>query len=565
MAQYTEEQITYPLIKGAKFSNYGFMELDGELIFSRYHLKKGDDWSRFIDANFRDIADCYYLAYKNDCELLRTRKRKLSSFLKSVWEQTQDVSLLMIKAIACFKDLSEEELVEKIIREVLPGIGYTKVRKSDGRYYWEIGERKKFDSGIGKVLVLTYINNRFNKDDTWKYIKKNCYLKDGTWRYKSNVAKQRIENILSSYIQNGGILVENVNMEFSTFVPMRIISKDALGKDRFFGKQDGDDKHLYVSGAASTTDVDYDTERVSKNFIKKMKKQAIGLPLKVGSHYASDLDSTVGVIVDKGGTEESFDIEGRLQSFDHNPNVEKIAQKMDDGISFGFSIFGRVTKTFREMDKKLGKEVVVLDDGDLSHVLITDQPCNKSTFAEGIVKSLVDKSTKTEADGKPRTIETEFKHSSSILKSEPELEKTGEFPDQAFPINFATDKVHKDYLHHYVQDGILYLHKSWLVQAFNMAKENKAPALVVNHLLNHLQIIGLQKEVDDFVNLRNSIEDLANVKEKLDAIVEKLASDCTAKTINVDSKEAKLKIIQELIEQVAPKVTDLINSSNEDS
>jgi len=29
-------------------------------------------------------------------------------------------------------------------------------------------------------------------------------------------------------------------MEFSTFVPMRIISKDALGKDRFFGKQDGD-------------------------------------------------------------------------------------------------------------------------------------------------------------------------------------------------------------------------------------------------------------------------------------------------------------------------------------
>ena len=563
MAENNANKIVYSSVDGVNYSDYGFIPVGDGIIFSYNSLSIPNKlFKQLVDSHFREIADCYYLAMKYDSVGDKSRRRKLSTFLRSIWEQDDiNVSLLMIKSLHHFKgDFNEIELVEKVVKEILPNANYYKVLE-DRKYQWKWDERRKFDLGIGKFFVLSYINNSFNKDLTWKEVKKNCYMNDGKWYYKNGASKNRVSKILNMHVKNGGIIVEHMDCKFEAFIPFNVVNKDATGSEGFIRKAT-DGKDFYVSGVASTTSVDVDDERVSKDFIKKMKKMAVGLPLKVISHYGTgDINQTVGVITDKGGGDDVFAIEGKLQPPEDNENVGKLFKQMDFGIHYGFSISGRVTKTYREFDEKKKKEIWVLDDGTLNHVLITDQPANKDTFAQAIVKSI--------KDNKPDRSETEisanFKHSSSVSKNEPEEVDKESLPDQAFPINYSEGKVFKEYPHHFVDDDKLFLHKSSLLDSYRRALKDNAGTFVTNHLLDHLRISGLKNfaiELMDIVDKADNINEMKNNLESISVYVRDFVKGISMVNKLDSSKDSKIKVVNRLAEEVAPKITEILNEMN---
>ena len=562
MDKHYEEKVIFEKVENvSNYDKYGFKLVEDGIIFSAYFVKtKSDLWKLFLLNNFHDIAKCYWIAMKFDSCKEKSRSRRLTSFLKYIWEQDEiDAALIMIKSVLYLydRDLEEQEIIGEIITRILPNAGYSK-KLVDGIYVWNTHNRKNF-GGIGNIFVLAYITNGFDRDATWKWIKKNCYLKDEIWHYKSNVAKKQINEILKNHIANGGIIVEQINKEFNAFIPFSVLEKDATGSSRVI-KKSADGKEYLIEGVASTTNIDLDEERISKNFIKSMKKQAIGLPLKVVSHKdQGDLNQTVGVITGKSGNEDTFYVEGKLQPPSDNGNVDKLVKQMDFGIQYGFSIFGIVTKIFRQFDEKLKKEIVVLDDGRLSHILITDQPANKDTFAQAVIKSL-DPSNQ-------RRIVNQFKHSSNVHKDEIESDKieVGTLPDQAFPINYTTGEIYKDYPHHYisVDNGELYLHKEMTVISFFAAKKNNAPPIVLEHLRNHLVVIGANQEVKRFEEMVSKVDNLEDLKGKIGIIIahlKKFNSDIRVIASNKSDMKAKMSEITPKIDEVAIKIAEILNN-----
>jgi len=564
--------IDFPVIPNTRWENYGFSQVGESLVFLGY---KGleDNWKNFVKRNFEDFAKVAFKVMKLDSEKPKSRKRKLSTFYKSIFEQTDELAaLVMIKAMSLAidgeDDVDEPEIVDKIVRYILPHAGFRKEIEM-GRYIWKVDERKKFKQNIGKAFVLNYISNKFDKDSVWKWLKKHCYRNDdGVWVYKSPSSKEKILKAVKPFLKDGGIFVEkNLNQEFTAFIPLNVVHKDAKGQSRFLlQKQIGENKDFYVSGVASNTSVDRDEERIGEDFIKSMKKDALGLPLLVNTHYAKELDDTIGVIVKTSGDKSTFEIEAKLEDGSENPNIRKILSKMEMGQQFGFSIGGRITKAYREFNKDLDKEIIVLAEGQLHHVLLTNQPANPTTFAEAVAKSLDAKKGGFE---RPEVTDDTYsmKHRSALHKSEPSredvLKTVSELPDTAFPINHKEHEVCKDYAHHFVNDGDLFLHKGLLLESLQKAIHSGAPNYVVNHLKNHMTTIGLNKMIEEIELMKSSVENFEEIQKLSEDIVAELkAVNKAAKSVRSLSvtKEEKLNMIKGVIEDVSHNLSKLFET-----
>ncbi len=577
MAEHIEEKIAFEAIRNISCGNYGFNTCGDKVIFSVYKVNADIKWRNFIKANFTDLAKINYTAMKLDSTRVRSRKRRLSTFIKSIYEQDNElVALLMVKSLAYLIDncedidgINEDEVINKIISEILPQAGFSKVVSDKGRYIWMINDGKKFKKSIGKAFVLNYINSNFDKDSVWKWIKKYCFLKDGIWNYKNYQSKEKLFEIVKTYIKNGGIIVEeNFNKEFEFFVPLKNIGKENdKGRSCFIlEKAVGENKSLFITGIAATTHVDRDEERFSEEFISKMQTSAVGLPLFVNSHQPKGLDDTIGVIVKSGGDKNSLEIEAKLESPENNENVRKVFNKMDMGIPYGYSVGGRVTKAYREFDKKLGKEVVVLADGQLHHVLLTNQPANPNTMAEAVAKSMKSESAesrKVEDVSKMYAI----KHRSSIHNNEPSedivMKSISELPDTAFPIDHKSFEVNKSYVHHFVSDGQLYLHKSLLIKAYRKAVNENASKYVVSHLKTHMSMIGLQEISDSMDSIIKSVEnneEVENMTIDLGKEIKNLVNAVmTVKPLKA-SKLEKLNMVKDVLDDVSTKITNILGN-----
>jgi len=572
MEEYTDQQVKFQIVNGVNPKKYGFIQIRDYLIF---HLYKecNDNWKKFVINNFDSFSKCYYAAMQFDATKDRARKRKLSTFLKSIFDQENfDVALVMVKAISYLlsKNIDEDLLVEKVIKEILPNCCFIKKVNHSNKYVWTIDEEKKFKSGIGKIFVLNYINNNFDKDTTWKFIKKYCFYKDGVWVYKNDKTKEIIQNAINHYIKSGGIIVEEktVNQKFEAFIPLKLLSKDAQGSSRFVldkdaatvGTAGGTEKRKFLTGAAATTGIDREGERLSKNFIKKMKETAVDLPLFCSTHNPQDVDRTIGVITKSAGDDNTFEIEAKLVKEETNANVSKILGQMNDGVKYGFSVGGRITKAFREFNEGLKKEVLVLDDGELFHVLLTNQPANPETFAEAIAKSLDSSTDKKDTDKM-----YEFKHNSRLHKDEPDvdnLEKSN-LPETAFPINHKTHECFKDYAHHFISGVELFLHKGLLIQSYGKAVKEKAPECVLNHLVTHLQIVGLSKQMNELATLSNTLDSIDDMTKMMESLTTELTP--FFKNVNSVSKlnvgiDEKKKILKNVIEDVSAKITNILST-----
>lgn len=214
---------------------------------------------------------------------------------------------------------------------------------------------------------------------------------------------------------------------FKAFIPLI----DQSGQNIIIEKEVGGIKRKYLQGTASNTQVDKEDERVTKNFIRKMKDGALGLT--VFSEHEHHLDKTIGYVEEVGGDEDNFVVTTALEpEYDPEKNptgneiVTKVLKKLNHGIKLGYSIGGRVTKVRKVYDEDVKKDIVELDDGDIFEVTVTAMPAGKDTFVNPIIKSM--KEVIQDAEEK----EGEDKDK---IKDEKELEKALEEMVEAEKLN----------------------------------------------------------------------------------------------------------------------------------
>jgi len=148
---------------------------------------------------------------------------------------------------------------------------------------------------------------------------------------------------------------------------------------------DTESEEMILEGVASTTNVDHDHERMSKEAISSMASiiNKEGVPLRV--EHSKDKDAVIGV-VDKAWVDErnQLHIQAKL---DKNHMVSPILyQSMKNGSKMGFSVGGVVKHALQEFSEKLGKVVNTFYEVALQEVSVTPRPANFDAWA--VAKSL---------------------------------------------------------------------------------------------------------------------------------------------------------------------------------
>jgi hypothetical protein len=159
------------------------------------------------------------------------------------------------------------------------------------------------------------------------------------------------------------------------------------------------------------------------------------------------------------------------------------------------------------------------------------------------------------------SMECAFKHNSRLMKNAPihsEID-TAKLPDEAFPIHCG--EIGKEYPHHFINDNnVMFLHKDLLINSYIKAIEKKAPDAILQHLLNHLQVIGLSKQIEEMVNLSDTVENLNVIKEVTSSVTEELVNYFkTVKTVGQlqSGIDEKRKILKNYINDASIRINNI--------
>jgi hypothetical protein len=152
------------------------------------------------------------------------------------------------------------------------------------------------------------------------------------------------------------------------------------------------DGRRMVRGVASGIGEDQDGERVSANAIAKMAATSLaGGAVKITSSHDQDWLTEFGdvVKVEHDRANDELLIECLLPPEGEDPIADKAWSRLRSGEKLGFSIGGKLRKTYYELVERAGRVVKrkVLDEIDLRHVALTKKPSYRGTFAEAVAKT----------------------------------------------------------------------------------------------------------------------------------------------------------------------------------
>lgn len=148
---------------------------------------------------------------------------------------------------------------------------------------------------------------------------------------------------------------------------------------------------LIISGVASSTNVDHDSERMSLNALQQManKINSDGVPLRI-EHQKSD-EAIVGEVISaEVDSRNRLLIKAKVKKT--NPAGIMLHTALKGGLKMGFSVGGRVKRAFRELAEGAGKLVKTFYDIHLDEVSVTPRPANYDSWADSKY-GLVAKST----------------------------------------------------------------------------------------------------------------------------------------------------------------------------
>lgn len=169
---------------------------------------------------------------------------------------------------------------------------------------------------------------------------------------------------------------------FKAFIPM----SEQNGKTSVIEKiNSGGLKQKFLIGVATNTQIDKEDERMTKNFINKIRFGCKGLNVFVEHEHS--IEKTIGFIEDVGGDEDNLELSVALESEENNSLVKTILSKIDHGTKIGFSIGGKILKAKKVFDTVLNKWINEIDDGEIYEVSVTAIPAGNGTWASVIQKS----------------------------------------------------------------------------------------------------------------------------------------------------------------------------------
>ena len=146
------------------------------------------------------------------------------------------------------------------------------------------------------------------------------------------------------------------------------------------------DEHgqMWVEGVASSTSLDRQRERMTKNAIAKMQQFA-GIDL-LPSHKAGPLEE-LGTVKECWVDNDSFRVRAQLEEM--SPRAVRLFKRLAEGHQYGLSVGGRVTEAYWGFDQEAGGRVKYIDDVVLDHVAICrpQQAANPDTYLSVLAKA----------------------------------------------------------------------------------------------------------------------------------------------------------------------------------
>ncbi|MFQ6098053.1 MAG: hypothetical protein ACE5O2_10040 [Armatimonadota bacterium] len=146
-----------------------------------------------------------------------------------------------------------------------------------------------------------------------------------------------------------------------------------------------DEGQMWFEGVASSTALDKQNERMTKNAIQKMARFR-GIDL-LPSHRAGPLEE-LGTVEETFADNDTFRVAGRLDP--SNPEAVRLFEKVEGGKAYQLSVGGRVTRAFWADDAEVGKRVKHIDDVVLDHVALCrpGHAVNPDTYLHVMAKSV---------------------------------------------------------------------------------------------------------------------------------------------------------------------------------
>jgi cation transport regulator ChaB len=207
-----------------------------------------------------------------------------------------------------------------------------------------------------------------SRKKAWKYIKKYVFLnkKNGKWFLKRNdipnnivIDTGRIKpmNPVVSFFKSS-----DSNAFFKMFVPIGQVSKIEKTKDGYL-----------LEGVASSMVLDRQDDIMSEDFIKKMEINGVGLNVFID--HKTDSDHLIGSVIKTIDNNETLFLPvSKLEEPDDNPLVKKLLKRMADGIKFGYSIGGSISKAVKIWSDTLNKYVRYIIDGEIYELSVVPVP-----------------------------------------------------------------------------------------------------------------------------------------------------------------------------------------------
>jgi hypothetical protein len=184
------------------------------------------------------------------------------------------------------------------------------------------------------------------------------------------------KTVTKNSVRDKGIFKEVISLSHSG---------DCINKTVYTKNVDGKE-FKYIKGEATNNKNDKDDERLAKSFIQKIASTAVGL--NVFSSHQYTIQDTLGVIEKTHDLGDSTIFDLKLEPESDNELVKTIFKKMENGINFGLSIGGKITKARKVFDESAGRWIKELLDGEIWEVSLTPMPAGSVAPVQGIKKSL---------------------------------------------------------------------------------------------------------------------------------------------------------------------------------
>ena len=141
---------------------------------------------------------------------------------------------------------------------------------------------------------------------------------------------------------------------------------------------------MWFEGVASSTSLDKQRERMTRNAIQKMQ-QFTGIDL-LPSHNAGVLEE-LGTVDECFADNEVFRVKGRLD--ETSPRAQRLFKRLMEGTQYGLSVGGRVTGAYWGYDEEAGGRIKHIDDVVLDHVALcrSQQAANPDTYLAVLAKA----------------------------------------------------------------------------------------------------------------------------------------------------------------------------------